>query len=205
MCIRDDILKSCRTFDPSASEECVSVGMLFATDFSSYVPLWGASPEDESLSLNLQTSARLLEFDDISSAWEQEVTARLAAAAGTTTPRGESSRAPSALIPSQSESKLIFLSHAAKDQQIAIYLKRIIEEAIPSSNVFVSSDTEDLRPGDEWVKTIRTNLLEAKVLLLLASERGLVRPWDHRARRSAQLPPTASSGRFPCLLIDPNR
>jgi TIR domain-containing protein len=173
MCIRDDILKSCRTFDPNASEECVSVGMLFATNFSSYVPLWGASPPNESLSLNLQTSARLLEFDDVLSAWKQELTLKLRASA----PRGGPGNAGQTSLTSQSESKLIFLSHAARDQGIAIYLKKIIEEAIPSSNVFVSSDTEDLRPGDEWVKTIRENLREAKMLLLLASKRGLSRPW----------------------------
>jgi hypothetical protein len=76
-----------------------------------------------------------------------------------------------------SRTNLVFLSHAAKDQEIAIYLKKIIEGAIPGSDVFVSSDTEDLRPGDEWVKRIRENLRDANVLLLLASERGLNRPW----------------------------
>jgi hypothetical protein len=151
--------------------------MLFATNFSSYIPLWGSSPQNESLSLNLQTSPRLLEFDDILSAWNQELTSRLPAASQASGPRGEPSHAVPASFTSQSESKLIFLSHAARDQDIAIYLKKIIEEAIPSSNVFVSSDTEDLRPGDEWVKTIRENLREAKMLLLLASERGLTRPW----------------------------
>lgn len=74
-------------------------------------------------------------------------------------------------------SKLVFLSHAATDQEIAIYLKSVIEKAIPDSDVFVSSDTEDLRPGDEWVKKIRENLRAARMLLLLASERGLIRPW----------------------------
>ncbi len=76
-----------------------------------------------------------------------------------------------------SRANLVFLSHAAKDQDIAIFLKKIIEQAIPGSDVFVSSDTEDLRPGDEWIKRIRENLREAKMLLLLASERGLARPW----------------------------
>ncbi len=75
------------------------------------------------------------------------------------------------------DSKLVFLSHAATDQEIAIYVKSVIEKAIPNSGVFVSSDTEDLRPGDEWVKKIRENLRAAKMLLLLASERGLHRPW----------------------------
>ncbi len=76
-----------------------------------------------------------------------------------------------------SESKLVFLSHAAKDQEIAISLKRAIENAVPGSDVFVSSDTEDLHPGDDWVKKILEKLQEARMLLILSTERGLHRPW----------------------------
>jgi hypothetical protein len=72
---------------------------------------------------------------------------------------------------------LVFLSHAAKDQALAIFLKKLIEEAVAGADVFVSSDTEDLRPGDEWVRRIRKNLRAARVLLVLASERALARPW----------------------------
>jgi hypothetical protein len=89
----------------------------------------------------------------------------------------KSTRRDSPVMGPNSAANLVFLSHAAKDQDIAICLKKIIEQAIPGSDVFVSSDTEDLRPGDEWVKRIRENLREAKMLLLLASERGLARPW----------------------------
>jgi hypothetical protein len=98
----------------------------------------------------------------------------------TTSGREELSRATQPTPPSigsNGRSKLVFLSHAAKDQATAIYLKKVIETAIPGSDVFVSSDTEDLRPGDEWVKRIRENLREARILLLLASERALSRPW----------------------------
>src|SRR6266849_10288602 len=122
MCTSDDILKMCKTFDPNASQECVSVGMLFATNFPSYVPLWGASPENEPLSLNLQTSARLLEFDDVLSAWKQELTRRLHATTQTAAPHGGPGQAGPASLTSQSESKLIFHSHAAKDQEIAVVL-----------------------------------------------------------------------------------
>ncbi len=75
------------------------------------------------------------------------------------------------------KSKLVFLSHAAKDQEIAITLKRVIENAIPGSDVFVSSDTEDLHPGDEWVRKILEKLREARMLLILATDRSLSRPW----------------------------
>ena len=177
MCTSDNILEACKEFDTNASQECVSVGMFFATNFSFYIPLWGASPDNDKLSLNLQTSARLLEFDDVLSAWKEEVARKARATERTSAPTSDSNQpVPVPAIP-QSQSKLIFLSHAAKDQDIAIYLKKIIEEVIPGSRVFVSSDTEDLRPGDEWVKTIRQNLRESTMLLLLASNRALSRPW----------------------------
>jgi hypothetical protein len=53
---------------------------------------------------------------------------------------------------------LVFLTHATKDQTLAIFLKNLIENSVPGADVFVSSDTEDLRPGDEWVRRIRENL-----------------------------------------------
>jgi len=143
MCTRDYILEICKTFDSDASPECVSVGMLFATNFPFYVPLWGASPDNENLGLNLQTSARLLEFEDVVSAWKQELIRKQHASTQAPAPQGGPGHAVPALLTTQSDSKLVFPSHAAKDQDVAIYLKGIIEEAIPNSRVFVSSDTEE--------------------------------------------------------------
>ena len=75
------------------------------------------------------------------------------------------------------DSGLVFLSHAAIDQHIALYLKRVVQESVHGTDVFVSSDGEDLRPGDPWVETILTNLRNARVLLVLATERGMSRRW----------------------------
>jgi len=72
---------------------------------------------------------------------------------------------------------LIFLSHAASDKELAIELKRLIETAIPGTQVFVSSDPEDLHPGDPWVETILENLRRARILIALATERGMARRW----------------------------
>src|SRR6266567_417375 len=79
MCNQDDILKACQTIDQTASLECIRVGMLFVTDFPTYVYNWNASPGNETLTLNLPTSARLLEFDDVASAWKQELINRAGA------------------------------------------------------------------------------------------------------------------------------
>lgn len=71
MCDQQMVLEICKTIDPTTSPACVSVGMLFATDFSKFVHMWNASPGSD-LSLNLPASDRLLDFTDISSAWKQE-------------------------------------------------------------------------------------------------------------------------------------
>lgn len=75
------------------------------------------------------------------------------------------------------EPRTIFLSHAAVDEEIAKLLNRTIEQSFPGVNVFVSTDPEDLRPGDEWVEKILEKLAEAELLLALATERGLSRKW----------------------------
>ena len=82
-----------------------------------------------------------------------------------------------AVAQSNPGSNLLFLSHAASDEEIAKVLKEIIETAIPELDVFVSSDPEDLPPGDLWVDTVLKNLASAKVLIVLSTERGLNRRW----------------------------
>jgi hypothetical protein len=72
---------------------------------------------------------------------------------------------------------IVFVSHAATDQEIAGHLKQVIETCFPQISVFVSSDPEALPPGDPWVQTVLANLKSAKMLLILATERGLNRRW----------------------------
>ncbi len=75
------------------------------------------------------------------------------------------------------EPKVLFLSHAASDKEIAMYLKETIEEHFPSVNVFASTDPEDLPPGDPWVEKILAHLEVAGMLVISATERGLNRKW----------------------------
>lgn len=72
---------------------------------------------------------------------------------------------------------ILFLSHAAVDEEIAIRLKVALASAFPGLDVFVSSDPEDLPPGNPWVETVLLNLREALAIWVLASERGLGRKW----------------------------
>ena len=72
---------------------------------------------------------------------------------------------------------LVFLSHAAIDEEIAKYLKEIVEKSFSGVKVFLSTDPEDLPLGDPWVETILQNLRAARLLLVLASGRGISRRW----------------------------
>jgi hypothetical protein len=52
-----------------------------------------------------------------------------------------------------------------------------MEETLPGIRIFVSSDPEDLKPGDPWVEAILSNLNQAELIIVLATQRGLSRKW----------------------------
>jgi hypothetical protein len=76
-----------------------------------------------------------------------------------------------------SAAKILFLSHAASDHEVALKLKNTLEASFSGLDVFVSSDPEDLPLGDPWVNTVLSNLRAAFVVWVLATERGLSRKW----------------------------
>jgi hypothetical protein len=71
----------------------------------------------------------------------------------------------------------VFLSHAASDEHIALLLKAEIEGRLLGVKVFCSSDPTDLSPGTKWSPEIQQALRESAMLIFVASERGLQRPW----------------------------
>lgn len=71
----------------------------------------------------------------------------------------------------------VFLSHAAFDSDLAMYLKAILEEHLKGIEVFCSDDPTDLPPGSKWATEVQTALNESDILLLLATSRGLSRNW----------------------------
>lgn len=77
----------------------------------------------------------------------------------------------------QDQTYSIFISHAAADEEIAGSIKQYIEQVFPEQRVFVSSDPEDLKPGDGWVVKVLKALESAKCVLALTTERGLGRKW----------------------------
>ncbi|MGH9425683.1 MAG: toll/interleukin-1 receptor domain-containing protein, partial [Terriglobia bacterium] len=75
------------------------------------------------------------------------------------------------------ESRILFLSHAAVDKDLAMQFKNCVEECFPGVKVFATTDPETSPPGDPWVKTIFENLEAAKIVCVLGTERGLSRKW----------------------------
>jgi hypothetical protein len=73
--------------------------------------------------------------------------------------------------------KVIFISHAAVDDEIALELKKNISAAFSNVEIFVSSDPESLAPGDPWVQKILDALERASLIIAIVTERGLSRKW----------------------------
>ena len=71
----------------------------------------------------------------------------------------------------------VFLSHAASDYELAVYLKELLQNHVPGLEVFVSSDPTDLPPGAKWPAEIQQSLKKSELFLLLATTRSLSRPW----------------------------
>jgi hypothetical protein len=72
---------------------------------------------------------------------------------------------------------VLFVSHAAIDNEIALALKKSFAPVFPDIEIFVSSDPESLAPGDPWIDKILEALKSASLVIALTTERGLSRKW----------------------------
>jgi hypothetical protein len=68
-----------------------------------------------------------------------------------------------------------FLSHVSEEAIEAQALKKVLEAAIPGSEVFVSAS--DIHLGEAWLREIDEALAGAKVILALCSPNSVRRPW----------------------------
>jgi TIR domain len=75
------------------------------------------------------------------------------------------------------ESRLVFLSHASTDKEIAGLLKNKIQQSWPNVKVFDATDPEELPPGSDWPRRILEALHASRIILVLATSRGLDRIW----------------------------
>ena len=73
---------------------------------------------------------------------------------------------------------LIFVSHAAADQQIAnLFRERLRADFLNMCEIFVSSNLDSLQAGVEWQHAIKENLQKSSILVGLLSPRALQRGW----------------------------
>lgn len=74
--------------------------------------------------------------------------------------------------------RIVFLSHVSAEADRAHQLKDLVEQTFEGHlHVFTSSSSEDLRPGEEWLRTVIVKLTAAEVVLVLCSKRSVRRAW----------------------------
>ena len=72
----------------------------------------------------------------------------------------------------------LFLSHIHEESPLAMVMKRWVENSFPGlTEVFVSSDIDDIPAGSRWLNEINTALDDSQAFLVLCSPISLKRPW----------------------------
>ncbi len=73
---------------------------------------------------------------------------------------------------------IVFISHITEEKELAIELKRLIEESfLGMLEVFVSSDEESITSGSRWLDNITEALKNCVIELILCSPESVKRPW----------------------------
>ena len=73
---------------------------------------------------------------------------------------------------------IVFISHIAEEAGLAVMFKKHIEDDFRNRvHVFVSSDSESISPGANWLITVKTALRQACIQLILCSQASVTRPW----------------------------
>ncbi len=72
----------------------------------------------------------------------------------------------------------IFVSHIHENKEMALVIKQLIERIFENAlNIFVSSDSESIDLGDDWLMNINEGLKECSIMLLICSPESINRPW----------------------------
>jgi hypothetical protein len=72
----------------------------------------------------------------------------------------------------------VFVSHISEDKQTAGRLKNVLTRDFPGLlDVFLSSDTQSIAAGEEWLQSIEQALRDSAMLLVLCSPDSIRRPW----------------------------
>ena len=71
-----------------------------------------------------------------------------------------------------------FISHISEEAEVASRLKEVLDQDfLGNLNVFVSSDSESIAAGEDWLKSIDEALRNSKLLIILCSPVSIRRPW----------------------------
>lgn len=72
----------------------------------------------------------------------------------------------------------VFISHIGDEAPVALELKRQLQQVLGEDvPVFVSSDYESIRSGEEWYQRIVNSITTSKVVIVLISRESVARPW----------------------------
>ncbi|MCC0669211.1 TIR domain-containing protein [Clostridioides sp. ZZV14-6153] len=73
---------------------------------------------------------------------------------------------------------LIFISHITEESELAIEIKDALEEAfLDKIEIFVSSDGDCIRLGEEWIDVIIESLRKSAIGIILISYKSVERRW----------------------------
>lgn len=72
----------------------------------------------------------------------------------------------------------VFLSFIHEDRRVADALKTLVEHELGiHKEVFMVTDQDHLRAGDNWLGTIENALKSSEIVLSLLSKRSITKPW----------------------------
>lgn len=72
----------------------------------------------------------------------------------------------------------IFVSHIHEEAKVAEAVHHMLRENLGTGvKIFRSSDRWELHAGENWLGRIKNELASSKVILLLLSEKSIIRPW----------------------------
>ncbi|HKM00807.1 MAG TPA: toll/interleukin-1 receptor domain-containing protein [Sedimentibacter sp.] len=72
----------------------------------------------------------------------------------------------------------IFISHIHENKELTLIIKELIDTIFENVlNIFVSSDSESIELGDEWMMKINDGLKQCDIMLLVCSPQSINRPW----------------------------
>lgn len=72
----------------------------------------------------------------------------------------------------------VFISHVTEDTAVAARLKRkMTEDFLGQLTVFLSSDTESIAAGEEWLSSVSEALRNSSIFVVLCSPIAIARPW----------------------------